>query len=337
MHNRRARPTLRVLEEDLISDWGSARPRRLLADREYAGLHPLSELPHPIVTKAVDSFGTDPDSDNHAGAIKSSVEIPLLEIKNSQWRGGVWKDADNGVCWLLIAGLAKGGHEDRDDFYRRVERENLSGASTKWLPTEDDRRLLRQETAARLTLEWDLGLQRRTLEALEAIHTGGSIRFSVPHPSPKQPQDLAEVELTVDPVRDGDIDTDDVVLEVRPRPGASYTWVTKLETRMLISINPPEQGWDTSGNHIFSNMAEPGAWTERIVELRALCEANELAVSEPGTASHYTHRAGLVGSTIDGRAVRAMCGVYFVPTQDHERLPQCDTCSTQYSNLPQDA
>jgi hypothetical protein len=326
-----------VLKEDLISDWGSAQSRRLLSDpKKYAGLHPLSELPHPIVAKAVESFGVDPNDDNHAGAIKSSTEIPLLEIKNPQWRGGVWKDTDDGVCWLLVAGLAKGDHEDRDDFYRRVARENDSGGSTKWLPTEEDRRLLKQETAARLTLEWELSLQQQALEALEAIHTGGSSRFVVPHPSPKQPRDLAEVELTVDPVRDSDIDTDDVVLEVRPRPGATYSWVTKLELRMLISINPPEQGWDTSGNHVFSNMGGPGAWTERIVELRALCEANELAVSEPGTASHYTHRAGLFGSTIDGRAVRALCGVYFVPTQDHKQLPQCDTCSAQYSNLPED-
>jgi hypothetical protein len=284
----------------------------------------------------MESFGANPRNDNHAGAIKSSTEIPLLEIRSSQWRGGVWKDPADGVCWLLVAGLAKGGHEDRDDFYKRVARENDSGTSAKWLPTEEDRRLLRQETAARLTLEWELNIQRQVLEALEAVHAGGNYRFLVPHPSPKQPRDLAEVELTVDPIRDGDIDTDDVVLEVRPRSGATYPWVTKLEIRMLISINPPEQGWDTSGNHIFSNMGDPGAWAERVVELRSLCEANELAVSEPGTASHYTHRAGLISSTIEGRAVRALCGVYFVPTQDHEQLPQCATCSTRYSNLPEE-
>ncbi|GAB2580616.1 DUF3039 domain-containing protein [Kribbella endophytica] len=335
MHNRRARPTLRVLKDDLTSGWDSTQPQRQLSEGDFEGLHRLSELPHPIVVKAVESFGTDHDDDNHAGAIKSSTKIPLLEIKFSQWRGGVWEDPADGVCWLVVAGLAKGGHLDRDDFYRRVQRENDSGVSGKWLPTDKDRALLRQETAARLMLEWELGVQRQALEALEAIHAGGNCRFKVPHPSPKRPRDLAEVELTVDQVRNSDIDTDDVLLEVRPASDDTYSLIMQLETRMLISINPPEQDWDTSGNHIFSNMGDVGAWTERVVELRALCEANELAISEPGTASHYTHRAGLFSSTVEGRAVRALCGVYFVPTQDHEQLPKCDNCSTKYSKLPE--
>ena len=121
--------------------------------------------------------------------------------------------------------------------------------------------------------------------------------------------------------------------------GALREFVEQLQSRvgeLLISINPPEQGWDASGNHIFSNMGEPGSWSGRAIELRALCGANEMAVSEPGTASHYTHRAGLLSSTVEGRAVRALCGVYFVPTQDHEKLPQCDTCATRYSKLPED-
>jgi hypothetical protein len=129
MHSRRARPTLRVLKEDLTSDWASPHPQRHLARgwKSYKDLHPLSELPHPIVTKAAESFGADPADDNYVGPISSSTHIRLLEIKNSQWRGGVWEDTTSGVCWLLVAGLAKGGHEDRDDFYQRIKRGNDVG------------------------------------------------------------------------------------------------------------------------------------------------------------------------------------------------------------------
>ncbi len=96
MHNRRARPTLRLLTEDLGTGWQSPTPRRLLADGRYDALHPLSELPHPIITKATQSFGANAD-DNFVGPITSSTNLPLMEIKTGQWRGGVWEDPTTGV------------------------------------------------------------------------------------------------------------------------------------------------------------------------------------------------------------------------------------------------
>lgn len=111
VHHRRARPTLRVLREDLTSGWESANPRRALADHRLTDLHPLSELPHPIIAKAANSFGADDAQDNYVGPVMSSTRLRLLEIKQSQWRGGVWEDPEMQVCWLVISGLAKGGHE----------------------------------------------------------------------------------------------------------------------------------------------------------------------------------------------------------------------------------
>src|ERR1700744_2669991 len=99
---------------------------------ELTSLHPLSALPHPIIAKAVSSFGDDPANDNYVGPIASSTKLPLLEIKAGQWRGGVWHDLELDVCWILVAGLAKGGHEDHDDFYNSVARENDSGDPTRW-------------------------------------------------------------------------------------------------------------------------------------------------------------------------------------------------------------
>ena len=87
------------------------------------------------------------------GAIGSAVSIRLLEIKQSQCRGGVWSDSETGVCWLVVAGLAKGGHEDNDDFYKFVEREEHNATITRLLPTENDKRLLKLETAPRIRTE----------------------------------------------------------------------------------------------------------------------------------------------------------------------------------------
>lgn len=333
VHHRRARPTLRVLQEDLTSDWESAQPRRALTDGRLAELHPLSELPHPILAKAVDSFGASAADDNYVGPIASATRVRLLEIKNSQWRGGVWEDPESHVCWLVVAGLAKGGHQDRDDFYKRIQRENESGDPTSWLPTEQDNRLLKQETAARIRTEWELEVQALLLDALRVIHAGGTHRIDIGHPVPGKGA-FARIDLTVAAVRDDEYEADEVELAIVPDDryaGSALLW--QLTIRVLISINPPEQGWDRFDN-TYSNIGEPGAWTKRVDELAALVAAHELALSEPGAISHYTHRQHLAGRTINGDAVRALCGAYFVPTQDHDSMPECPTCADRLAELP---
>ncbi|MHA2790103.1 DUF3039 domain-containing protein [Corynebacterium sp. S7] len=338
MHNRRARPTLRVLREDLTSDWDSPHPLRLLKDDKFDELHPLSELPHPIVRKAVESFSENAEDDIYVTRIHSSTQLQLLEIKQSQWRGGVWQDPSDGVCWLLVAGLAKGGHLDTDDFYKVIERENDSDSIDRWLPTEEDHQLLKRETAARLRTEWELNIQQEVLKILQDIHSGGTARIAIDHPIKNQghfatiqfevPQ--AHVELTSEDF----IDTEEFFIEIHPDSkyaGSNLLWAMTI--RILISINPPEQNWDRFGN-TFSAMEEPGTWLRRIETLSQLVESGELGSSVPGEVSHYSHRKHLAGKTINGSAVRSLCGKYFVPRQDHESLAKCLECEKLYSALP---
>jgi hypothetical protein len=333
VHSRRARPTLRLLTEDLTAGWNSPLPLRLLADGRYESLHPLSELPHAIIAKATQSFGLDAATDNYVGPIVSSTKLRLLEIKIAQWRGGVWEDPATGVHWLVVAGLAKGEHQDRDDFYTRVQRENEYGDPSRWLPTSEDERLLKQETAARLVTEWELAIQEQVLEALREVHAGGSSRFVVQHPVAENGQ-LARLTLVVTPVREPGYGADEIEVEIVPvtsYAGSHLAW--QLTIRTLIALSPPEQGWDRYKD-CYTNIAEPGAWITRVSELGALVADHELAESEPGRHSHYTHRQHLAGSTIEGRAVRALCGVFFVPTQDHAKLPPCPHCQERFDELP---
>lgn len=338
MHSRRARPTLRVLKEDLRFGWTDPGPKRALEDDRLTNLLPLSELPHPFIKRAAECFGDDPAEDISEGSIVSATSIPLWEIKYSQWRGGVWIDPETGVCWLLAAGLAKGNHEDHDDFYMGVERENKSTKLQRWMPNETDVRLLKLETATRLRTQWELDIQQKVLEVLRAIHTGGSDRFevSLPHRSDER---LATVQITVDQMREFDredseaIATDDVVVEIDPVPqfaGHELLWV--MTVRVLCSVSPPEQGWDRFGN-TFSNIGEPGEWGRRVDDLERLVANQELQFHEPGRESHYAHREHLSHRTIEGKAVRAMCGVRFVPSSDHEKLPLCPECAQLYSSL----
>ena len=344
MYSRRARPTLRLLREDLTSGWESPYPQRALEEGRLDDLPPMSEQPHPIVQKAMDSFGEDPSKDNFVRPIASSTRLRILEIKQSQWRGGVWQDPETDICWLVVAGLAKGNHRDADDFYERVRRENEFGDPSQWLPDSEDKRLLKRETAARLRTEWELNIQRDVLNALKIVHTGGAHRLNIDHPIPgKGP--FSSIEISVDPERGDEtnddssgshvLDTDDIIVEFTPeKQYASTELFWSLITRVLISIEPPHQNWDRFGN-TFSNMGEPGAWTQRIEDLSELVDANLLALSESGIHSHYAHRKHLAGKTIAGEAVRSLCGTYFVPTQDHEALPKCPICQERFSLLPE--
>jgi hypothetical protein len=80
------------------------------------------------------------------------------------------------------------------------------------------------------------------------------------------------------------------------------------------------QGWDVAGD-LYSMIGERGSWRDRVVVLDDLVDRGELAAIEPGTVSHYCHAEDLAGMTIEGKAVRGMCGVFFVPTQDHAKRP----------------
>ena len=255
-----------------------------------------------------------------------------MEVKVAQWRGGVWVDPQTGVHWLVVAGLAKGNHEDHDDFYVRVQAENAGSAPQRWLPTDQDQRLLKRETAARLITEWELVVQVRVLEALRGVHTGGTAHFAIDHPLPGKGV-LATLTLTVNPVREPDYNSDDIVVE-KIRPPVRRT------TAPVAAHGPGPCGLESSAGgdryryrDTYSNIAEPGSWTVRIVELEKYVERHELVEPEPGQHCHYTHREHIAGSAIEGSSVRALCGVYFVPCRDHTDMPVCPECPSSATTL----
>lgn len=117
------------------------------------------------------------------------------------------------------------------------------------------------------------------------------------------------------PVREDGYEGDEVFVEILPETqytGTDLVW--QLTLRVLISIEPPEQPCDRLGT-TYSNIGEAGTLTQRLVSLTAIVDANELALSQPGSTSHYTHRGHLAGRTVSGNAVRVLCGAFFVPRQ----------------------
>ena len=228
-------------------------------------------------------------------------------------------------------GLAKGGHQDRDDFYKRIEREESSGDPALWLPTSRDERLLKQETAARIRTEWELAVQRAVLEALRVVHAGGTHRIEVSHPVPGRSH-FASVDLTVAAVREDGYEADEIELEVIPErryAGSALLW--QLSVRALISVSPPEQGWDRFGN-TYSNIGEPGLGPR------------ELTISTPSLshAWRYRNQGRPVTTPTDapaGRSIGEQCARFVALTSchaGHDSLPACPTCRTGWPSSPTD-
>lgn len=151
-HDRTTRPTVRLLHE-LNDGWSNSFQPRAISDERWEDIQPLSHLDHPILAKCRTALG---ENAVPTRTISCSQDLHLIEIHSSQWRAGVWT-ADDGTYWTLAAGLAKGGHEDRDDFYETLKRQcSTPEGRQALLPTELDWNLLKRETAARLLSEWEL-------------------------------------------------------------------------------------------------------------------------------------------------------------------------------------
>lgn len=331
--SRRARPTLRVLREDLGEGWPSPFARRAVEQGDIAAIQPLNALDHPILQKASSCFAEDPVEDSFIGPISSVRSAQLLEIKNGQWRAGVVIDDD--ACWVVAAGLAKGGHKDHDDFYRSLERREESGMIPSLLPTPEDLALLKQERASIIVQTWQREVQNRLIDALRAITEGGDATVEIPSPSPHaaRGEHFARIDLGMELPED-DYPYEDVTL------GFSFAdrWKSTqlrwhLTVQVLATVSPPEDGWDRA-DEIYSNLLEPGTLAQRVHEVEALHTRGEIARTASGTHAHFTHRRNLAQRTVEGTAVRALCGTYFVPRQDPDVREVCPACRSLHAEIP---
>lgn len=101
-----------------------------------------------------------------------------------------------------------------------------------------------------------------------------------------------------------------------------------------------------------SGLTNPHWWKQKASRWRGAATATTLETADEARASgaipsrlweshlhlgvraHYTRKDGIVSATMDGEAVRALCGVWIVPTTDPNRLPICTACETQHTRLP---
>ena len=331
--SRRARPTLRVLRDDLGEGWPTPFTQRAIAAGRIEDIQPLNALDHPILQKASSSFTDDPADDSFVGRIASVSSAHLLEIKSGQWRAGVMVDSD--ACWVVAAGLAKGGHKDRDDFYESLERQEKNGTIHSLLPSQEDRDALKRERASALIGAWQLEAQRVLLDAMHIVEHGGAAEAAILSPVPTASDGELVASITIEvALPEDDYPHEDVVLEFSFADrwkSSQLRW--HLTVQALATLSPPEDGWDRL-DETYSNLLEPGTLALRAREVRALQDRGEIATSAPTSHAHYTHRKNLAQKAVDGATVRALCGAYFVPRRDPDNLAICPKCQSLHSEIP---
>lgn len=313
-----ARPTLRVLRS-LKSGWESKFQQRAIQDGRLDELHPFVALKHPILRKCATECGAEPSCEATHVTIKAAGDLHLLEIRSSQWRAGVWTDAD-GVRWVVAVGLAKGGHDDHDDFYKELGVCcNTEEGRLALLPTEKDIHILKKETAARVRMRWELDLQHMVEGMLRVLTESEWTEEIVHHPT--LGTDFARVRIT----RAQELDTEDYVVELKDLAMPGSAWIAVLERRVLLSISRPVQDWDVAYG-IYSAMEEPGHLDRQLRTLGDAVRSDQLLPPDLGNQAHRVHRRHIGDASINGKAVRAACGVFFVPTQDPEGVEECPEC-----------
>jgi hypothetical protein len=201
-----------------------------------------------------------------------------------------------------------------------------------FLPTEADRILLEQELEneidpnidARLH-QWEAQLVVWTQKlAATSLDSGGVAELTI---DDALGAPLARLSVCVE-TTEGVLF--DVLLEVEPINFAATSEMEWAEHVMLCALNPSEQQWDST------YMGKGRAYSACSVTIDSLVEEPQsysvraqtpaAGRSAAGVVAHFAHRERLVDCMVDGEAVRAVCGKWFVPRQDPETRDVCPTC-----------
>lgn len=349
------RVTLRCLCEDLTTDWGNVAQQRSFSSL-FAVVHSdapdssvasaLEEVPtsaladHPLVTSFYASF----DSDD-SGILRESISglaNPLWwKQKVSRWRGAATDDSSLGdkEVWLCAGGIRAAG-ESRD-FYASFMDAIVSGGSTKYLPTNSDRRLqVVEEKIARR----DAWLEQARLSAMVCIHecnqTGEARELHIPSPAPAGVEDpLLHISFDVARIDGGGEELIELILTIQPRDFSRPRLLETVVDAVRSVIEPVSDAWRVlpgkDRDQIWSTLIS----TELLGHARAAADTGVIpqhmskASLKLGVQAHYTRKTSIVDASVDGDAVRGLCGTWFVPTSSPDKVPVCPSCQSIHERL----
>jgi Protein of unknown function (DUF3039) len=243
----------------------------------------------------------------------------------------VCEDPETGQAWLSDAGVWR-ANEDTDFYAPSLSEGQVQGAAV-FLPSAEDQALLQHELATEVLERWERDVCKAAVAAaLTAVdHGNASFEITGPRGDPLSEVLMAAV---IDP-NPSDKALVDLVIELnwRDRDGTdAQGWLASL---IQTAINPMEQEWRTypvNGRPNFSVVMRLGMLSAAPSRIDGL-PSRQMGVTIAGTFAHQVIKSDLVDSMVEGHAMRALCGVWFVPRQDWQSKSVCPTCDQLYVSL----
>lgn len=250
----------------------------------------------------------------------------------SRWRGAAYVDP-SGQAWLCAAGYRRAG--EISDFYKTFMTQVATRGADFFLPTQQDRDRLTQEDRQLRLEAWEQETHDGVRALARSLSSGRSSHQVVLAPDGRE---LVEVTLDLQiELIDGDTFTELTVTMTCSDPSryAAFQW---CEALILVALHADVQAWGSlpvvgsSVHSLVLDVEESARWRSHLADTEA-----KPGGATPGQVAHYAHRENLMMSTVNGDAVKATCGAWFVPTQDHLSLEVCPYCDAIMRLLPGDS
>ncbi|MCS6552787.1 DUF3039 domain-containing protein [Curtobacterium flaccumfaciens pv. flaccumfaciens] len=339
-----------------MSDWDDAGQMRAVSqlrdvaesvaagtgtDGQLAGLlgelPPLAKLSHPIIRHFDESFAGSPDARESITGLKNPH---WWKQKTGRWRGAATDHVSVGgdEAWLCAAGIRAAGEKTRD-FYQVFMA--AIGRGTSFIPTDADRAVQRVTAKLDVTSAWLLQIRTAVLVQVHAAHRHGATNepIEIPIPSTKlKTSTLATIVVHLDILEEGEDRIVECSVVISPQDHSRQDLLTELAVQARAVLASDADRWRVSPLQN-SELLYSADIDQATLDLAARVASGEPVIPDPasnlriGTVAHYSKKNSLTEATVEGRAVPALCGYWFVPINDFVDLKVCPTCATAHAEL----
>lgn len=294
------------------------------------------------------SLTSNEDSGANLTIFKHSVRARLKsiwkEVRSEQWRGLVTQP-DTGSCWwLLHAGLKRTG--DKSNVYDQVER--LGDAEIKSLyPVQDDYDLHALELSAMANRRWRMDCLTILIDLIANAASSSETQHPAELPPPPS-RTVSPLNIEIELVRlnydeDPAFETPvEVLLSLRLIDWDDDAIRQAVVPQLVGFMDPQKERWSVRTVRDKVTVYSVEITEARLSQLTAAVELGAMEetsltgsiVAPTNNSAHYVAKGTLVEAYVDGMEVRALCGQWFVPTQDHTEKPVCSSCEKEFAGLP---
>ncbi|MCF2570833.1 DUF3039 domain-containing protein [Brevibacterium sp. UCMA 11754] len=210
-----------------------------------------------------------------------------------------------------------------------------------FLPDEHDRRLQNIEAKIARMEAWHSQIQLSALICIErAYREARTVPLHVPAPSPSAVKvPLLHLEFDVDREEFEDEELIELTLHVSSQDVSKPYLVEDAVSSIREIVEPVVEKWRLlpgSGSELFWSTfvaREVIGTAVSAVELGELPDSIAESNFRLAVRAHYARKHEIVGASVDGDAVRGLCGVWFVPTTNPDGLDVCPVCADAYGDL----